>query len=256
MNRIGNEKNSNPKALRLNQHKQPHGDLVLFTAYLTSHNLQGSLRESPVVPSPPFCGQRPAGPREAVLPAPSEEGRLRPWKTALAAGMPSSGVEVGSARAAELSGRCAGPPVSGPRRTFEAGWGAGPSGQGLLRADLVVHGHAELGRVVGVRASPSAGRRQVDGERLARPRGGFWNSSGRSPGGRAVPGLPLFAVRVWGAHPALSPHGGSGPGYTVLGHRHAHLELGKQTLPDVKHISPAESREGEVYEGQTPQAKG
>lgn len=66
-----------------------------------------------------------------------------------------------------------------------------------------------------------------------------------------MPGLPLFAVTVWGAHPALSPDGGPVPAYTVLGHRHAHLELGEQTLPDVTHVSGAEIREFEVCEGQT-----
>lgn len=54
----------------------------------------------------------------------------------------------------------------------------------------------------------------------------------------------MFAVTVWGAHPALSSRSGFIiPDYAVLGHRHAKLELGKQTLLNVTDILKVEIRE-------------
>lgn len=79
--------------------------------------------------------------------------------------------------------------------------------------------------------------------------GGMLEHLRASAVGRAVLGLPLFEVTVRGAHPALCSHSSFIlPQYAVLGHRHAKLELGKQTLPNVTYILKVEIREFEVCE--------
>lgn len=116
----------------------------------------------------------------------------------------------------------------------------------------MVHGHAELGRGSGSRGdagfmpipvkvgAPGAAPAWLIPEQLGAERTGK---------GRARP--PFVCRHGLGSTPRPLPSRGSVPEYTVPGHRHAHLELGEQTLPDVTHISRAEIREFEVYEGQT-----